>query len=88
VSRSACTSPRCAPPSPTLSPHRRGTGYGTFTAVYGLAWLAGGVITGALYDSTTTGLHIFILTTQAAALLVFLPLTAAPRPGSARTAIP
>jgi MFS family permease len=61
--------------------HRRGSGYGTFTAVYGLAWLAGGAITGALYDSSLTGMHIFIVATQAAALLVFLPLTAAARPG-------
>ncbi len=29
---------------------RRGSGYGTFTAVYGLAWLAGATIIGALYS--------------------------------------
>jgi MFS family permease len=67
--------------------HRRGTGYGTFTAVYGLAWLAGGAITGALYDTTLSGMYIFILTTQAAALLVFLPLSATVRPGSARATV-
>ena len=68
--------------------HRRGTGYGTFTAIYGLAWLAGGAITGALYDTSLTGMHLFILTTQAAALLVFLPLVTTARPGSARTTVP
>jgi len=29
---------------------RRGTGYGTFTTTYGLAWLAGGAIIGALRE--------------------------------------
>jgi MFS family permease len=67
--------------------HRRGTGYGTFTAIYGLAWLAGGALTGALYDTSISGVHIFILTTQTAALLVFLPLAATARPGSAPTVV-
>jgi MFS family permease len=67
---------------------RRGTGYGVFTAIYGMAWLAGGAITGALYDATTAGVHIFILTTQIAALLVFLPLIAKSVSGSAHTAVP
>ncbi|HEY1972438.1 MAG TPA: MFS transporter, partial [Pseudonocardia sp.] len=58
---------------------RRGTGYGTFTAIYGLAWLTGGAVTGALYDTSLTGVHIFVLATQVAALAVFLPLTRARR---------
>jgi len=53
---------------------RRGTGYGTFTAVYGLAWLAGGAVTGELYDTSRSALHLFVLATQAAALVAFLPL--------------
>jgi MFS family permease len=57
----------------------RGTGYGTFTAVYGLAWLIGGAVTGALYDTSLTGVHVFVVATQAAALMVFLPLTRARR---------
>ena len=56
----------------------RGTGYGVFTAIYGVAWLAGGAITGALYDHTITGVHIFVLGTQSAALIVFLALTRTP----------
>lgn len=54
--------------------HRRGTGYGTFTAVYGLAWLAGGTVLGVLYDSSPSYLPIFVLATQAGALLTFLKL--------------
>ena len=59
--------------------HRRGTGYGTFTAVYGLAWLAGGVLTGVLYDTSRPALHLFVVATQAAALLAFVPTALSPR---------
>jgi predicted MFS family arabinose efflux permease len=53
---------------------RRGIGYGTFTAAYGLAWLAGGTILGALYDHAIHDLIIFTVITQALALLLFVPL--------------
>jgi len=53
---------------------RRGTGYGTFTAAYGLAWLGGSAIIGALYDTSLAGLHVFVLATQAAALVAFVPM--------------
>lgn len=55
---------------------RRGTGYGLFTAVYGLAWLAGATIIGALYSSSLTNLYIFVAALQAAALVAFVPLAA------------
>ncbi|MGB9278554.1 MAG: MFS transporter [Pseudonocardiaceae bacterium] len=53
---------------------RRGVGYGTFTATYGVAWLAGGTILGALYDHSIHALIIFAVITQALALLLFVPL--------------
>jgi predicted MFS family arabinose efflux permease len=53
---------------------RRGTGYGIFTAIYGLAWLAGSTIIGALYSASMTGLIVFTLVTQLAALIAFIPL--------------
>ena len=59
--------------------HKRGTGYGTFTAVYGLAWLAGGASIGALYDTSRTALHVFVVITQAAALVAILPIALARR---------
>ena len=40
---------------------RRGAGYGTFTAVYGLAWLAGAAIIGVLYDHGTTAVEVFVV---------------------------
>lgn len=53
---------------------RRGVGYGTFTAAYGLAWLGGGTILGALYDYSIPALITFTVITQALALLLFVPL--------------
>jgi MFS family permease len=53
---------------------RRGTGYGIFTAIYGIAWLAGSTIIGALYSASLSGLVIFTVVTQLAALIAFLPL--------------
>jgi len=60
---------------------RRGTGYGIFTAIYGISWLAGSTIIGTLYSASPPGLPVFTVTTQLVALLVFLPLL---RPGRTR----
>lgn len=53
---------------------RRGTAYGTFTAVYGLSWLAGGTLVGALYGVSTATVATFIVVTQAVALAALAPL--------------
>lgn len=52
----------------------RGTGYGIFTAIYGLAWLAGSTIIGALYSASFTGLATFTVASQLVALIAFIPL--------------
>jgi MFS family permease len=52
----------------------RGKGYGTFTAVYGLSWLAGSTLIGVLYSSSVGAATTFIVVAQAVALLVFAPL--------------
>jgi MFS family permease len=57
---------------------RRGVGYGTFTAVYGLAWLAGAALIGALYDVSIDTAITFTVVVQAVALLAFLPLLRRP----------
>ena len=54
--------------------HRRGAGYGTFTAIYGLAWLAGAALIGWLYEHGTTAAAVYILAAQAAALVLLVPL--------------
>ena len=59
---------------------RRGVGYGTFTAVYGLAWLAGAALIGLLYDVSIDTAITFTVAVQAAALLAFVPLARRPIP--------
>jgi MFS family permease len=51
---------------------QRGSAYGTFTACYGLAWLAGSALIGVLYDVSTTLTAIVVTFVQGAALLLFL----------------
>jgi MFS family permease len=58
---------------------RRGVGYGTFTALYGLAWLAGGALIGLLYDISIDSAIAFVVAVQAVALLAFVPLLRRPR---------
>jgi MFS family permease len=57
---------------------RRGAGYGTFTAVYGLAWLAGAAVIAALYSSSVGAAETFVVAVQAVALAAFVPLWRAP----------
>ena len=57
-----------------VTPARRGAGYGTFTAVYGLAWLAGATLIGLFYDIAVHWAIVFTVAMQALALLLFLPL--------------
>jgi len=54
--------------------HRRGAGYGTFTACYGLAWLAGAAVIGWCYEQSHAAVAVFITATQCLALAVLLPL--------------
>jgi MFS family permease len=53
---------------------RRGAGYGTFTAIYGLAWLAGSTAIGVLYTQSTASATTFVVVAQAAALVAFIPV--------------
>ncbi len=53
---------------------RRGTAYGIFAAVYGLAWLVGSAVIGVLYDYSISGADSFVIATQLAALALFVAL--------------
>jgi MFS family permease len=55
---------------------RRGVGYGTFTAIYGLAWMAGAALIGVLYDVSIDTAIAFTVVVQAVALVAFVPLLA------------
>lgn len=66
---------------------RRGAGYGTFTAVYGAAWLAGSAAIGALYGYSIDAAIIYSVVLQALALAAFLSMYRShdPTPDDART---
>ena len=53
---------------------RRGAGYGTFTAIYGVAWLVGATMIGALYDVSVTAIEVVVVVVQVAALMALVPL--------------
>jgi MFS family permease len=53
---------------------RRGTGYGTFTAIYGVAWLVGAAMIGALYDVGVGAIETVVVAVQVAALAALVPL--------------
>jgi MFS family permease len=53
---------------------RRGIGYGTFTAIYGLSWLVGAALIGVLYDVSIDAAISFTVVVQAVAMIAFVPL--------------
>lgn len=55
-------------------PPNGGAECGAFTAVYGLAWLAGSALIGARYDSSIHAAITYTVVLQAAATFRFLPL--------------
>ena len=62
--------------------HRRGAGFGTFTALYGLAWLLGSVVIGALYEHSPAAADGFVVAVQVVAMVLLVPLLSA-RPRAA-----
>jgi MFS family permease len=69
--------------------HRRGAGFGNFTAVYGLAWLLGAATIGGLYEHGISSVQIFVAATQVLALTLLIPLlrnTSRPRKDPATSA--
>ncbi len=53
---------------------RRGAGYGTFGAIYGLAWLVGSTVIGALSSVSLGALDILVVALQVASLAVLAVL--------------
>jgi MFS family permease len=58
--------------SPMISPRRRASAFGTFTAVYGIFWFIGSVIIGFLYDLSVPAVIAFCVVTQLAAIPIFI----------------
>jgi MFS family permease len=55
-------------------PDRRATAFGIFHAVYGVAWFAGSVLLGVLYDYSVLAVAALSLLFQAASLPIFFRL--------------
>lgn len=58
---------------------QRASAIGTFDGIFGVAWFAGSVAMGALYDRSTLGLVVFSLVLQLAALPLFARAASAAR---------
>lgn len=58
--------------SPMVSPRRRASAFGTFTASYGIFWFLGSAVIGILYDVSVPAVIVFCVVTQLAAVPVFI----------------
>jgi MFS family permease len=58
--------------SPMVSPRRRASAFGTFTAGYGVFWFLGSTVIGILYDVSLPAVIAFCVITQLAAVPVFI----------------
>jgi len=58
--------------APMVSPHRRASAYGLFTAGYGIFWFLGSAAMGILYDTSITATIIFCSALQLAAIPIFI----------------
>ncbi len=61
-----------------VPPDRRGTAYGIYAAIVGVATAVGGIMAGALYGVSITALIIVTLVIQAAAVVTFALLFVRP----------
>ena len=58
--------------APMISPQRRASAYGLFTAGYGIFWFLGSAMIGILYDRSVTATMAFCVVCELAAIPVFL----------------
>ena len=65
-----------------VSMNKRGTAFGTFNAVFGIAWFAGSAAMGLLYESSPVLLVAFGVTAQIAAAVMFFGLRSRLVPGA------
>jgi predicted MFS family arabinose efflux permease len=59
-----------------VSMNQRGSAFGAFNGVYGVAWFLGSVVMGLLYDHSVMALVVFGVIAQLAAAIVFFCLRA------------
>jgi len=61
--------------APMVSPARRASAYGLFTAAYGIAWFLGSVVIGLLYDHSIPAMVAFCIVAELIAIAFFLVTT-------------
>lgn len=73
--------------APMVSPSRRASAYGLFTAVYGIAWFAGSAVIGALFSVSLGVVVAFAVAAELAAipLIVIARRRAGPAPTAPQT---
>jgi predicted MFS family arabinose efflux permease len=68
--------------APMVSPDRRASAYGLFTGAYGIAWMLGSIVIGALFYVSLTAVAVFAVVAELAAVPLILAVrrrTAQPR---------
>jgi MFS family permease len=58
--------------APMVSPDRRAFAYGLFTGIYGTAWVLGSIVIGVLITVSLTGLVVFCVVSELAAVPLIL----------------
>jgi MFS family permease len=66
--------------APMVSPDRRAFAYGLFTGIYGTAWVLGSIVIGVLITVSLTGLVVFCVASELAAIPLILIVRARTRP--------
>jgi len=64
--------------------HRRGAGYGVFTAIYGIGWMVGATLIGVLYEHGMSAVVWYVAGTQIVAILLVVPLIFSSSPAESR----
>ena len=68
-----------------VPPERRGAGFGTYTAIYGVAWLVGAAVIGVLYTHGRTVIGVTVDAVQVVALALFLVVLSRSRAATSRS---
>lgn len=73
--------------APMVSPQRRASAFGLFTAGYGISWFVGSAIIGVLYDVSLAGVIAFCLVSQFSAIPIFVWVARRMRTGHTSRAV-
>jgi predicted MFS family arabinose efflux permease len=74
--------------APMVSPDRRASAYGLFTGAYGIAWMLGSIVIGALFSVSLTAVTVFAVAAELGAIPLILAVRRRMAPGSPRAASP